>query len=139
MHAKRIFIALGCVALFGTAGLALAEPRPRDTHAPGLSPSERMRMRGDLERFSQQHPQRARIEMRRQMLRERARRRFHDADHDGNGYLNRQELSRINPNAARHFDQIDRDQDGEVSEHEVGQVLRRRMQGQYPRDESFEP
>lgn len=139
MHAKRIFIALGCVALFGTASLGLADTQTRDMHIPSLSPSERMRMRGDLERFSQQHPHRARIEMRRQMLRERARRRFHDADLDGNGLLNRQELSQLNPNAARHFDQIDHDHDGELSEQEVGQAIRWRMKRQSPRGESFEP
>lgn len=123
---------LSCTALFAVAGLGSAEPRPADAHTPDLSHSERMRMRGDVERFSQEHPDRARIELRRQMLRERAKRRFHDADQDGNGRLNRHELARRNPNAARHFDQIDRDRDGELSELEFAQALRRRMRMQTP-------
>lgn len=123
---------LGCAALVGWAGVLLAEPRPRGAHAHSLSHSERMRMRGDLERFSQEQPYREKIEMRRQMLRERGRQRFHDADRDGNGLLNRQELRHLNPNAAHHFDQIDRDRDGELSEQEVDQAMRRRMQRQDP-------
>jgi len=129
---------LSCATLFGWAGGVLAEPRQRDAHAQGLSPSERMRMRGDLERFSREQPYRDKIEMRRQMLRERGKQRFHDADRDGNGLLNRQELRQLNPNAARHFDQIDRDHDGELSEQEVGQAMRRRMRRQDPHGLSSE-
>lgn len=132
MHAKRIVMTLSWAALFALAGPISAETRPADVHTPDLSHSERMRMRGDVERFSQEHPDRARIDKRRQMLRERAKRRFHEADHDGNGRLNRHELARQNPNAARHFEQIDRDRDGEISEFEFAQALRRRMRMQDP-------
>lgn len=134
MHAKRIVMVLGCVTLLGSANVLYAQPRSRDVHAQGLSHSERMRMRGDLERFSREQPYRDKIEMRRQMLRERARQRFQHADRDGNGFLNRQELRHLNPNAARHFDQIDRDHDGELSEQEVGQAMRRRMRRQSAHD-----
>ena len=72
MHAKRIVIVLSCATLFGWASVVLAEPRQRDGQAQGLTHSERMRMRGDLERFSREHPYHDKIEMRRQMLRERA-------------------------------------------------------------------
>ena len=123
---------LGCATLLGWADLTPAEPRARGDHVHGLSTSERMRMRSDLERFSQEQPYREKIEMRRQRLRERSRQRFHDADRDGNGLLNRQELRHLNPNAAQHFDEIDRDRDGELSEQEVGQALRRRMRLQDP-------
>lgn len=138
MHAKRILMLLGCLALFSSAGASRAEPEPQDTHSPALSASERMRMRGDLERFSQQHPYRNHIEMRRQLLRERAKRRFLEADLDDNGFLNRQEFARHNPNAARQFDLIDRNRDGELSEMEVAQALRRHMRRQALRDHSSE-
>lgn len=138
MHAKQIVMVLSCATLFGWASVVLAESRQRDGQAQGLTHSERMRMRSDLERFSREQPYHDKIEMRRQMLRERATRRFHDADKDGNGFLNRQELSRRNPNAARHFDQIDRDHDGELSEQEVGQAMRWRRQRQNPQGMSFD-
>lgn len=129
MQASRIFMIVGCAMLIATPSLGMAESGPQNTR-PVLSPGERMRMRGDLERFSEQQPHRAKIEMRRQMLRERARQRFRQADGDGNGFLNRQEFSERFPNAARHFEQIDRDRDGELSEQEMGQAIRWRMQRQ---------
>ena len=136
MHAKRIAIVLSCVTLLGSASVLYAQPRQRDGHTQGLSPSERMRMRVDLERFSREQPYRGKIEMRRQMLRERARQRFHHADRDGDGFLNREEVGHLNPNAAQHFDRIDLDRNGELSEQEVGQAMRQRMRRQDAQDPS---
>ena len=96
-----------------------------------LRVDDRERLRGDLEQFSQQQPERAEIDKRRQYFRERAKERFRHADTNGNGLLNREELSRLNPNAARNFDEIDQDRDGELSEQEVAQILRARMQLRY--------
>ena len=138
MHAKRIAILLSCVTLLGSANVLYAQPRQRDGHSQGLSPSERMRMRGDLERFSREQPYRNKIEMRRQMLRERARMRFQHADRDGNGVLNREEVNQLNPNAAQQFDRIDLDRDGELSEQEVGQAMRQRMLRQNMQDSPSE-
>lgn len=134
MHARRIAIVLSCVTLLGSVSVLYAQPRQRDVHAQGLSHSERMRMRGDLERFSREQPYRDKVEMRRRMLRERARLRFQHADQDGNGFLNREEASHFNPNAAQHFDRIDLDHNGELSEQEVGQAMRHRMRRQRARD-----
>lgn len=134
MHAKRIAIVLSCVTLLGSASVLYAQPRQRDGHTQALSHSERMRMRGDLERFSREQPYRDKIEMRRHMLRERARLRFQHADRDGNGALNREEVNHLNPNAAQHFERIDLDRDGELSEKEVGQAMRQRMRRQNSRD-----
>lgn len=121
---------LSCVTLLGSVSVLYAQPRQRDVHTQGLSHSERMRMRGDLERFSREQPYRDKIEMRRQMLRERARQRFQHADRDGNGFLNREEVNHFNPKAAKHFDRIDLDRDGELSEQEIGQAMRHRMRRQ---------
>lgn len=126
----RILSMLTCLALLSWAAASRAEPATEDAHAPAFSPSERMRMHGDLERFSQQHPYRDQIEMRRQQLRERTKRRFDAADLDRNGFLDRQEFARRNPNAARQFDLIDQNRDGELSQTEVSQALRRHMRHQ---------
>ena len=125
---------LSCMTLLGSVSVLNAEPRQRDGHTQSLTPGERMRLRGDLEQFSREQPYRDKIEMRRRMLRERARLRFQHADHDGNGFLNREEASYFNRNAAKHFDRIDLDRDGELSEQEVGQALRHRMRRQRARD-----
>ena len=137
MHAKRIAILLSCVTLLGSASVLYAQPRQHG-HSQALTPSERMRMRGDLERFSREQPYRNKIEMRRQMLRERARMRFQHADRDGNGVLNREEVNQLNPNAAQQFDRIDLDRDGELTEQEVGQAMRQRMRRQNMQDSPSE-
>ena len=98
-----------------------------------LRADDRERLRGDLEQFSQQQPERAEIDRRRQYFRERAKERFRNADTNGNGLLNREELSRLNSNAAANFDEIDQDRDGELSEQEVAQILRNRLRPQFPR------
>lgn len=144
MRLKQTLFHLTFVLAFGWAGHAPAQPGMAGSNAPhhsrheskrlrGDTPErlrgdERERLRGDLEQFSQQQPERAEIDKRRQYFRERAKERFRHADTNGNGLLNRDELSRLNPNAARNFDEIDQDRDGELSEQEVAQILRKRMQ-----------
>ena len=143
MRLKQTLFYLTFVLAFGWASHAPADPDMTGPNAPhpsrheskrlrGGAPErlpgdERERLRGDLEQFSQQQPQRAEIDKRRQYFRARAKERFRHADTNGNGLLNREELSRLNPNAARNFDEIDQDRDGELSEQEVAQILRKRM------------
>lgn len=126
MSVKQTLAGLMCVISFGWAGKSPAEPQDSHAYEHSLSSSEHKRMRGDLERFSREQPRRGDFEKRRQIFRERARQRFQEADTDGNGLLNREELTRLSPNAAKNFDQIDRNVDGELSEQEVAQILRQR-------------
>lgn len=84
-------------------------------------------MRSDLERFSREQLRRNDFEKRRKLLRERARQRFRDADTNRDGTLNREELARLNPGAAKNFDQFDHDGDGELSEQEVARALRKHV------------
>ncbi|MCA1977871.1 MAG: hypothetical protein LDL19_01410 [Thiobacillus sp.] len=62
---------------------------------------------------------------RREAIRERARARFAEADRSGDGFLSRDELAQLRPMLARHFDRIDTNQDGLVSEQELADALRR--------------
>lgn len=65
------------------------------------------------------------FEARRQAIRERARARFAAADRNGDGLLSRDEMARLRPMLARHFDRIDANHDGQVSEQELADALRR--------------
>ncbi len=118
---------------FGCAGQVSAQSSEVYPQEYRLSDSERERMHGDLERFSQQQPQYEEIKKHRKELRERARQRFRAADTDGNGFLSREEFARMRPNAADHFDEIDQDHDGELSEQEVARFFRQRMRQQHQR------
>lgn len=127
MLLKQTLVRLMCLLALGWAGQAPAAPEGGGAYERRLSNSERKRMRGDLERFSREQPRRGDFEERRRVFRERVKQRFDDADTNGNGLLNREELAGLNPNAAKNFDQFDHNADGELSEQEVAQALRQRM------------
>lgn len=111
---------------------ALAEPFPSRAHEPGLPPRERETLRDDLDQYSNEIYGREQLERRRQFLRERARKRFNEADRSGNGLLDREEFERQYPNAAQHFDWIDANGDGEISPVELARALRARMELRRP-------
>lgn len=127
MPHQQALAKLACLLVLSWVGQAPARAEDYSAHTPNLSNSEHKRMRSDLERFSREQPRRGDFEKRRQFFRERARQRFHDADTDGNSLLNREEWTRLHPAAARNFDEIDQNGDGELSEQEVAQVLRKRI------------
>lgn len=133
MPLKHILVHLTCLLALSWAGQAPAEPQGTDAHEHGLSSSEHKRMRSDLERFSREQPRRGDFEKRREIFRERARQRFHDADTNGDGGLSREELARLNPGAAKNFDQLDHNADGELSEQEVAQAIRKHVRQRYKR------
>lgn len=139
LRLKQICLPLTFLLAFGLAGQASADPEASGAHERGLSHSEHKRMRGDLERFSREQPRHGDFEKRRQVFRERARLRFHEADRNGNGLLDREELTRHHPNAANNFDEIDHNADGELSEQEVAQVLRQRMRQRAQRPRQYLP
>lgn len=124
----RILAGLILLCITVGAGQALAESGPARPNEPVLSDSERGRLRGDLDLYSNELYGREKLEKRRQFLRDRAIQRFHDADRSGNGRLDREEFSRHYPNAARHFNWIDSNGDGEVSQAEIARALRTRLE-----------
>ena len=68
------------------------------------------------------------FEARREAIRSRARARFAEADANGDGLLSREEMGRLRPMLARHFDRIDANGDGLVSQQELADALRRLQQ-----------
>jgi hypothetical protein len=104
-----------------------APPSAASARAPDDgSPQESLR--SDLDRYSRELYGQEYLDQRRQIFRERAQERFRNADSNGNGRLSREELVRLHPNAARHFDRIDTDGDSEVSRQEMAQALRKRAE-----------
>lgn len=94
-----------------------------------LTPEERHQLRRDLDSLSREiYPRRPALERRLQDSRRRAVERFGQADVDGDRVLNRAEMERFAPRAARHFDHIDSDGDGRVTEQELADSFRRRQE-----------
>lgn len=92
-------------------------------------PSHLQRLRSDLNANAQAYPNSEELEQRRQQMLERMQQRFMEADEEGKGGLNRQQLSQSFPRAAEHFDQIDANHDGMVTLEEMLEA-RERMQRQ---------
>lgn len=133
MSLQQALTKLACLLALSWAGQAPAQPEGSVGHPPVLSSSEHKRMRGELERFSREQPRHVDFEKRRQLFRERARQRFHEADTNGNGGLSRQELARLNPGAAKNFDQFDHNGDGELNQQEAAQAMRKHVRQRYKR------
>ena len=68
------------------------------------------------------------FEARREAIRERARARYAEVDANGDGLLSREEMGRLRPMLAKHFDRIDANGDGLVSQQELADALRRLQQ-----------
>jgi hypothetical protein len=98
------------------AGMARAEP-------PGETAPDWGQLRRDVDAGARR-PE-GDFEARREAIRERARARFAEADRNGDGQLNRDETARLRPMLARHFDRIDANHDGQASEQELADALRR--------------
>jgi hypothetical protein len=114
MHTARPWLLIGIAAL--TAGLARAEP-------PGDAAPDWGQLRRDVDAGARRPD--GDFEARREAIRERARARFAEADRNGDSLLNREEMARLRPMLAKHFDRIDANQDGQASEQELADALRR--------------
>lgn len=104
---------LVCALGFGSGA---ARPAPPDGGEPDWG-----QVRRDVEA---QRPGGNAFEARRQAIRERARTRYVEADSNGDGQLSRDELGRLRPMLAKHFDRIDTNGDGLASEQELVDALR---------------
>lgn len=121
------------IAILMLCATALSLQAQADTmvaraNEPLLTEDEREQLRGDLDQYSSELHDREKLEKHRQFLRDRAKQRFKEADKSGNGRLDRQEFSLEYPNAARYFNWIDSDGDGEVSQIEIAKALRARIE-----------
>lgn len=121
------------IAILMLCATALSLQAQADTmvaraNEPLLTEDEREQLRGDLDQYSSELHDREKLEKHRQLLRDRAKQRFKEADKSGNGRLDRQEFSLEYPNAARYFNWIDSDGDGEVSQIEIAKALRARIE-----------
>ena len=96
-----------------------------------VSAEERMRLRNDLETYSRsEDPDHEQLEARRRAMRERAKQRFQSADKDSDGSISREEAWESMPQLARHFDQIDTNSDGIITEDEMVAAQARALERQ---------
>lgn len=111
--------ALVCLLIgMGGLGAGMACAEPPDDAAPDWG-----RLRRDVDAGARRPG--GDFEARRQAIRERARARFAAADRNGDGLLSRDEMAGLRPMLARHFDRIDANHDGQASEQELADALRR--------------
>jgi hypothetical protein len=103
------------------SGATLAQAAPPDAAGPDW---ERLRRDVDAARPAGNGA----FEARRQAIRERARARYNEMDTNRDGRLSRDEMTRLHPILAKHFDEIDANGDGLVSEQEIIDALRKRQQ-----------
>lgn len=96
-----------------------------------VSAEERLRLRNDLETYSRsEDPDHNQLEARRRAMRERAKQRFQSADKDSDGSISREEAWESMPQLARHFDQVDTNNDGIITEDEMEAAQARALERQ---------
>jgi Ca2+-binding EF-hand superfamily protein len=96
-----------------------------------FSPESREKLRKALDDYARSiDNDHDRIEARRRAMQESLEARFLDADNDGDGTIDRQEATEKLPQIARHFNQVDINQDGVISLDELeeaqAKILERR-------------
>ena len=96
-----------------------------------FSPENREKLRKALDDYARSIDQdHERIEERRRAMQESLEARFFDADNDGDGTIDRQEATEKLPQIARHFNQVDTNQDHVISLDELvdaqAKILERR-------------
>lgn len=103
----------------------------RQTLNLNFSPEGREKLRKALDDYARSiDSDHDRIEDRRRAMKESLEARFLDADNDGDGMIDRQEATEKLPQIARHFNQVDINQDGLISLDELeeaqAKILERR-------------
>lgn len=108
---------IGVFLSLSISTLAFAAGTPADDLEQSFTLDERERMHRELDQFSSNYyPGHVQLEERRRhMLRER----FKQADQDNDGTLTREEAEVHMPGLAKHFDEMDIDNDGLVSVDEI--------------------
>lgn len=94
-----------------------------------FSPESREKLRKALDDYARSIDQdHDRIEERRRAMQESLEARFFDADNDNDGTIDRQEATEKLPQIARHFNQVDTNQDKVISLDELADVQARIME-----------
>ena len=96
-----------------------------------ISPEERMRLHRDLEEYSRTvDPAHVQIEERRRVMRMRLQQRFLGSDKDNDGSISREEAFETLPQIARHFNQVDLNNDGVITLNELEAAQARALEHQ---------
>lgn len=91
-----------------------------------FSPEERLRLRKALDEYARAvDPDHDQIEERRRAMQESIEARFLASDHDNDGSLDRQEATESLPQIARHFSQVDTNQDEMITLDELEEAQAR--------------
>jgi hypothetical protein len=105
-----------------------AEPQALEVN---VSAEERLRLRNDLETYSRaEDPDHDQMEARRHAMRERVKQRFQSADKDSDGSISRGEAWESMPQLARHFEQVDTNNDDIITEDEMEAAQTRMLERQ---------
>lgn len=104
-----------------------------------FSPESREKLRKALDDYARSIDQdHDRIEERRRAMQESLEARFYDADNDADGTLDRQEATEKLPQIARHFSQVDTNQDNVISLSELEEAQARILERRRAAEASLE-
>lgn len=126
--------AKSCPSCLGAAVLLICMALAPTAHAePALdqdmAPEERARLQRELHDYSDQaYPDQRRLRERREEMRQRLHQKLQQADEDQNGGISRAEAGRHLPRLQRHFDRIDSNGDGVISNDELRAARERRRE-----------
>jgi Ca2+-binding EF-hand superfamily protein len=104
-----------------------------------FSPESREKLRKALDEYARSiDSDHDRIEARRRAMQESLEARFFDADNDADGTVDRQEATEKLPQIARHFNQVDINQDGVISLDELEEAQARILERRKAAEEALE-
>lgn len=104
---------------------------PQPALDSNISREDRMRLHRDLEEYSRTvDPAHVQIEERRRVMRMRLQERFLGSDKDNDGSISREEAFETMPQIARHFSQVDLNNDGVITLNELEAAQARAIEHQ---------
>lgn len=104
---------------------------PQPALDSNISSEDRMRLHRDLEEYSRTvDPAHVQIEERRRVMRMRLQERFLGSDKDNDGSISREEAFETMPQIARHFSQVDLNNDGVITLNELEAAQARAIEHQ---------
>ena len=111
----------------------------RQTLNLNFSPESREKLRKALDDYARTiDSDHDRIEERRRAMQESLEARFFDADNDGDGTIDRQEATEKLPQIARHFNQVDVNQDGVISLEELEETQAKMLERRKAAEDAIE-
>ena len=96
-----------------------------------ISAEERLRLRRDLDEYARStDPDHVQIQEQRRLMRQRIQERFMSSDKDNDGSISREEAAETLPQIARHFSQVDLNNDGVITLNELEAAQARAIERQ---------